>query len=91
LALDRRLALIAGLVDLINLGAVGRDPPVKTPCRLEPDPVDLCRLDHRHPEGVVVEVVILPEKEHFAILAAAVQNDMRMWMRAILVYCSNVV
>jgi hypothetical protein len=53
--------------------------------------VDLCRLDHRHPEGVVVEVVILPEKEHFAILAAAVQNDMRMWMRAILVYCSNVV
>jgi hypothetical protein len=35
--------------------------------------------------------VILPEKEHFAILAAAVQNDMRMWMRAILVYCSNVV
>jgi hypothetical protein len=36
-------------------------------------------------------VVILPEKEHFAILAAAIQNDMRMWMRAILVYCSNIV
>ena len=91
MALDRRPALVTGLVDFADLGAVGRDPPVETPCRLEPDPVDLSRLDHRHPEGVVVEVVILSEKEHFAILAAAVQNDMRMWMRAILVYCSNIV
>ena len=49
------------------------------------------RFDHRLAKGVVVEVMILPEKEHFAILAAAVQNDMRMWMRAILVYCSNIV
>ena len=72
LALDGRSAFVTCLVDLINLGAVGRDPPVKTPCRLEPDPVDLRRLNHRHPKGVVVEVVILAEKEHFAILAAAV-------------------
>ena len=72
LALDWRPTLVTGLVDLVYLGAVGRDPPVKTPCCLEPDPVDLRRLNHRHPKGVVVEVVILAEKEHFAILAAAV-------------------
>ena len=91
LALDWGTTFVAGLVDFINLGAVGRDAAIQTARRLKADPMNLGRLDHRLAKGVVVEVMILPEKEHFAILAAAVQNDMRMWMRAILVYCSNIV
>ena len=91
LALDWGTTFVAGLVDFIDLGAVGRDAAIQTTRRLKADPMNPGRLDHRLAKGVVVEVMILPEKEHFAILAAAVQNDMRMWMRAILVYCSNIV
>ncbi|MFD1910598.1 hypothetical protein [Halodurantibacterium flavum] len=62
LALDWRPAVVTGRVDLVDPDVTGRKPPIKAPCRLEPDPVALGCLDDRHPDSADVLNNILPRK-----------------------------
>ena len=87
--LFRLSALSAGPVDLVDGCFVGDDAALNPARGLQPHTILLRDLDHRRAEGVVVELVICPKIEHLARLRVAVQHDMGMWMRPVLMNSSD--
>lgn len=68
-----------------------RDPTLEFSGRLKAQPIAVRYLHHCLAKTVVVEVVTFLQKEELAILAAPVQNDMRVRVIPVLMHGRNVV